>query len=673
MLKNISKFIDKQYWKIIAFIGFIQIWLISNITIYQRGFSIHDDILMLDYAENLSSGNWLGTYDNKTLLKRISYPIFMAICNKLNIPYTFALGVLWTGACIVFIVAISKIISSKKVLLFSYIFILFNPVMYSFKWSQSMYRNAIIPAAVLLTIATLVGVYTRRNDSKKLIIWSIASAVTFAFFYNIREDSIWLVPFYICALAITIGKIIIENPQNKQMMWKIVKVCCSVVLVLVINFSICFTNYVHYGVFTSNELYDTNFRTMISIMNRLDENPELTLEKGITISHKTMKKLYDICPTIGQIKEYIEKDVFESFWQTIGDNVNDGEVYGGYIFWAMRDAIQDAGFYSNGQQANDFYGRICDELNSAIEKGKIKVKEKSGITIFGTRLFGDNSNDIRKAFFDNIKTMISYKNIEYCTTASVGNVDNLRRTEILTNNTLIYPDKITNTVSGWIVPKNPNDEIDVYVCDENSKVVEKLRLQQSDDVKEYYDSLGVENQKSEYAYFNYTEEQTNISQLIFFINDNEVGRWRIGENINQLVENEYYSFFIEKFETNIKTDETLATAKYDNIYNFIISIYKKTGMVLCFFALLGMVVMFVKTINNLYKHKKVDNGKTYITLGIFASYLLLQYGVATKYYQEVLAYKGWGYLSATCVLQGIFIIITLGVVVSARLNETNEN
>lgn len=215
MLKNISKFIDKQYWKIIAFIGFIQIWLISNITIYQRGFSIHDDILMLDYAENLSSGNWLGTHDNKTLLKRISYPIFMAICNKLNIPYTFALGVLWTGACIVFIIAISKIISSKKVLLFSYIFILFNPVMYSFKWSQSMYRNAIIPAAVLLTIATLVGVYTRRNDSKKLIIWSIASAISFAFFYNIREDSIWLVPFYICALAITIGKIVFEN-QKKQ-------------------------------------------------------------------------------------------------------------------------------------------------------------------------------------------------------------------------------------------------------------------------------------------------------------------------------------------------------------------------------------------------------------------------------------------------------------------------
>lgn len=40
-----------------------------------------DDRLLFDYAENISAGNWLGDYNNLTLVKGISFPIFLAVCN----------------------------------------------------------------------------------------------------------------------------------------------------------------------------------------------------------------------------------------------------------------------------------------------------------------------------------------------------------------------------------------------------------------------------------------------------------------------------------------------------------------------------------------------------------------------------------------------------------------
>ena len=152
LLSKMSEKIDKYFWVFVIVIGLVQVALIGEMTIYQRGYSIHDDILMIDYAENILEGDYLGEYNNKTLLKRISYPLFISLCKVMNIPYLTGLGLFWMISTIFFILAIRKAISNKKILLAMYIFILFNPVMYSFKWAQSMYRNSIVAPSVLIVL-----------------------------------------------------------------------------------------------------------------------------------------------------------------------------------------------------------------------------------------------------------------------------------------------------------------------------------------------------------------------------------------------------------------------------------------------------------------------------------------------------------------------------------------
>lgn len=655
-LNKLSEKFDKYFWMIVLTIGLIQVLLIGKMTIYQRGYSIHDDILMIDHAENILSGDYLGDYTNKTLLKRISYPIFLSLCNILNIPYLTGLGLFWVFSAILFIFAIRKAVTNKKILFLMYIFILFNPVMYSFKWAQSMYRNSIIAPATLLVLATLIGMYYSRDKNKSFIVWGIGVGISFSFFWNIREDTIWLLPFFICAILVGAVKWILQNKGAtlKKCIEKITLFALPIMLFCLSCVITQFVNYKYYGLYSSNELYDSNFREMINILNTLDENPKLKSEKGITISRETMDKLYEVSPSLASIKDEIQKYVFNSFWQTIGDNINDGEVYGGYIYWAMRDAVQAAGYYKDAKTADDFYGKVCEEVRAAIDNGSLKVEENNGINILGIELFGNNEQ-VFKAFFNNIDIMLDYENIYYSTEKSVGNVYNLRRTEKITGNVLIYPDVTESALSGCIVPEKTTDTVELYLLDENDNVIRKLKLQQSDDVYEYYKQQGIENEKSRYAYFEYNEENSKVKALAVYVNSQEKEKIEFSGISDKMYQSEWFTMHIYVAENIVNSDVNSDTN--DNLYNGIINIYKKISNALTVASIIMLLVIFVLKL--LHKDKN-DNGYIFILLGLVASYLVLQYGVATLYYQEKLAYKGWGYLAPACVLQGVFISLSMG-------------
>lgn len=664
ILNKINEKFEKYFWIIVFLIGVLQVLLISKMTIYQRGYSVHDDILMIDHAENLLDGNYLGDYCNKTLLKRISYPLFISVCKIINIPYLTGLGLFWMLAAVLFTFAVRKVITNKKTLFFMYIFLLFNPVMYSFKWAQSMYRNSIVAPATMLVLASLIGMYFSRNKKKEFLIWSLASGISFSFFWNIREDTIWLLPFFVCAILIGTIKWILENRKAaiKQCIGKITLFALPLILFCMSCIITQLVNYKYYGIYSSNELYDSNFREMINIFNTLDENPELKSDKGITISYDTMQKLYMVSPTLAGIKDEIQTYVFDSFWQTIGDNINDGEVYGGYIYWAMRDAVEAAGYYENGKTANDFYGNIVKEVQTAIDNGTLKVEENNGINILGIELLGNNEQ-VFKAFFNNIDVMLDYENIYYSTEKSVGNVYNLRRTEKITGNILIYPDTAESKLSGWIVPEKETDMVELYILDGDNNVIKKLKLQQSDDVYELYKSQEIQNEKSQYAYFGYNEENTGAQALVIYINGAEKERIEFTGISNKMYQNELFTMYINIAENVVNSDVSNDTN--DKLYNGIINIYKKMSNLL---TIISIIMLMYIVLLKLLRKDKNDNGYVFILFGLLLSYLLLQYGVATLYYQEKLAYKGWGYLAPACVLQGIFIAMVLGYGLTHILN-----
>ena len=92
---------------------------------------IYDDQLMVEQANSIVSGNWLGEYNSKTITKGVFTPLFIALTYSLNIPFLMGKEIFYGIACIVFTLIMSKKIKSKIMLILMYVIILINPVQYS--------------------------------------------------------------------------------------------------------------------------------------------------------------------------------------------------------------------------------------------------------------------------------------------------------------------------------------------------------------------------------------------------------------------------------------------------------------------------------------------------------------------------------------------------------------
>ena len=100
---------------IIVLLILLKIYLISVQPIKYIPENKYDDALMLKQANSILQGKWLGEYNSLTLVKGPITPIFIAILNKLHIPFLIGQGLLYDVSCL-FVYTFSKTIKNKKFL-----------------------------------------------------------------------------------------------------------------------------------------------------------------------------------------------------------------------------------------------------------------------------------------------------------------------------------------------------------------------------------------------------------------------------------------------------------------------------------------------------------------------------------------------------------------------------
>ena len=73
----------------------------------------HDDTLFYRLGLNISNGLWLGTYDPTTLIKGITYPLFIAASIKSLIPLRVLEAILTCISSLYFIASLYKYFNKK--------------------------------------------------------------------------------------------------------------------------------------------------------------------------------------------------------------------------------------------------------------------------------------------------------------------------------------------------------------------------------------------------------------------------------------------------------------------------------------------------------------------------------------------------------------------------------
>lgn len=439
------------------FFTIYRIYLSIKMPLFLQGDYINDDYLFVEYASEILKGNWLGNFGERTLVKSCSFSLFLVVHYLLKIPYSLALIIWYIIAILVFLFSIRKITNKSSYFYFiAYIVLLFSPVMFHIENVQKIYRGGTIVIFSILTMAMTIGLYANRfNKNKQMVKWAIFAGISLSFFWNLKEDSIWILPFI---LGMTFFTIIDLVKKRKINFYKIIITILPIIILIFSNFLYCSINYYKYGEFTITDRSGTYFKEVIADFLLIKDNEK---KENIWITKKMMYKAVEASPTLKTIKPQID-DMFYEAQNFPSFYTKDGEIYGDLIFWRFRSRIAKTGIYDKGgKEVNQFYKKIHKELQQAFKEKRLEKSD--GIYIskimksFGINEFGYFMN--RTYQYKDVITV--YSENETSINEFTGEEKNIDLMKKITNYHLLFKDK-NNVNSEKKTIKKINSIVNIY-------------------------------------------------------------------------------------------------------------------------------------------------------------------------------------------------------------------
>ena len=359
---------------IMVILAVIKQLLVAKLPLLAIPVDKYDDGWMMKLGYFIANHNWLGKFDEITLMKELTGPIYLAICSKLGLSFIGTTTFLYSLGCLIFVYSIESIFKKKWPLLIIYSVLLFNPVSYASWTLQRVYRCGLTIIEVLVLFGSYFALYLKRDKSNKsLLLWSIFAGIALAATYHTREDRIWVLPFTIVVTIVLVVNAIIKNSIKGEKFdfrnvnyFRIALVILPIGILMFSNISLSYLNYRHYGLYSYNLIDDSNFSRAVSCFYRVKtEDDDKQYRVSVPISK--LKVLYNISPTLKSI-EYKLTDQWKAWGQArlgVDDNEN------GMIIWPLISAVSECGYYEDAKKADEFYKNVADEIEKAIKDGKV--------------------------------------------------------------------------------------------------------------------------------------------------------------------------------------------------------------------------------------------------------------------------------------------------------------
>ena len=564
-IRNNRKCLNTLFIAVI-FLTFLRILLALKIPLYGLGAAMHDDYLLVNYADNLQNSNWLGTeYTNLTLAKGISFSFFLYICRLLFLPYPLGLVLLWILAVLMLVIAVKDVVKDKAALLLMYLFLLYSPVTFAKDFFQRIYRMAVIPAAVLLVAACLIGLFFRRNEKISVQVrWALGAGISLSFFWHIREDSIWLLPFVLGALLCSaVGGILLQHESRKNAIKKILVYILPIVLLVLTNNMISLLNYKHYGIYTVSDRIDTYFSKVMSTMLKVENENYTGPDDKLWISRSQIEKMAEVCPTLKKLEPQIEQ-IYNSGWCSQESEIQ-GEIQGDLIFWALRDAVAWAGHYGSAAETDQFYKAIYEELEEALNEGKLERRKAIYPSSMGTGIELKDIPFLIDRMNENMSHILTYEQCESAAESGNGTWDQLRKMEAVTDGMLIYPDQVRYKVNGLIQQEKSTGKLQAYIKVGNRLTEIPVGSEFSVELEDVADIADIESVQFQI----YQDGKLKDTM------DLETGK------------NKYCSIQVNDAEQLVVPDPLKAKCRpFIRIANIFVKVYQKTSILLAVFSLI---------------------------------------------------------------------------------------
>ena len=615
---------------LILFIVFLKQSLVSDLPINILAHAKQDDALMVDMAKEMLNGNYLGGYNDLIFTKGIMFPLFLVIGYSLGFSYISFQTLVYTLSCAFFIYSIKDFIKSKWILLGIFVALVFNPLSFASETLMRVYRNGITMSQVLIIIGSYTGMYMNRTDKKKTMFFALFGGLGISTMYHTREDAFWIMPFMIVVTMILVGLLIKDKKKDiikTGKMQTLIYVIPFVMLTLVTNI-ISTINYNNYGIYTYNELNDSNFTKCMKAIYSVKPNVEI---EYVSNPKEKIERIAEVSPTFSTIVDVMLNNNYKYF-DGYDRKPDDGEVEDGWFFWVLRESVVESGVYKTVNDIDNFYLKVTEEINAAIKDGKLEKQATMPSSLMPPWRKG-NLGKLFAALGEEVGFILNYDDVEVKVEESV--IDSKFQVyedfKNITRNNAISPIKEIQ-ISGWFACIDTEDVV-LEVQDENGNTLHVFAMLKEDKIlKDYINNRFGINHSGK---MNYSAkfEVPRDSKRFFVVakNNDEILIKKEIENKTVNLEDNNCLLEIKKLVVLDKEIEEKAEVATERL-NGILNVYRNTGVLVFVVAMIIFVYYIIKLVYMLVKGRINDNidllNTVLILLGIILTVLVLMLGVA---------------------------------------------
>lgn len=439
--------------------------------------AIHDDAHFINQSISIINGDWLGTYNQMTLIKGPAFPIWLIIAHYTHVPLSIFNQLIYCISSIALTFTIKKFVGGKN---FPYLILIALLCFQPYLFTERVIRDYSYTSLTFLLIASIANISGEMNV-KNIFCILLSSVFSFMFWYT-REEGIWIVLFLI------IPVILIKTSKNK--LGQSLSYITCIILFFLFSSLISHKNMEVYGTASIVDFKDTSFKNALAALYSI--KPTQTKPDHVPASKDQRLIAYKISPTFKKLEPFLESN---NGWKAISCNVYSnvcGDYAGGWFMWAFRDAVYNVGGYKNAVTSNNFYSSIANEINTACEK-KIISCNKSLISYlpspppdFIIKYVKAMLKGLLKVTYIDIDTVsprLSYDGGKYSIKeiADFFNITNYMPTD----------EQLTGIISGWYYNHNDNEDW-LFLKYKGNKII-KVRRELSIDVSQNLNTTKASN------------------------------------------------------------------------------------------------------------------------------------------------------------------------------------
>lgn len=322
----------------------------------------HDDAWFWQRAGNIAAGQWLGAFDQMTLIKGPGYPLFLAASHALGLPGTTMQAVLHCLACLLLGVAVHRMCGRPLLSTLLVVALQWQPA--ALGWNRVI-RDNIGGAQVILALACLLLFMYAPRRGRRGLRWAVLAGLACGWLWSTREDAVWVVPGFALLLLAHVATGWRSAGERRRTGIGIALVGLGFAAWLSLVAGI---NLASYGVFTTVDTRASAYRDALSALHRVRVGPPVPY---VPVPGPVREAVYGASPSFARLRSYLEDPARRG-----GDACRQApeaciDYSGGRFLWVLRAAAASVGEYRSAPAADAYFRQVADEIGAACEVGTL--------------------------------------------------------------------------------------------------------------------------------------------------------------------------------------------------------------------------------------------------------------------------------------------------------------